>query len=176
MILLGDTYDVDCDWEKGTFKDMFDGFWLSLPDGQNLSTIIVDKNEEFVIYTSPILLNGKETNLRIRQTLADGTISIEGAWDGIAESGAASRDFKKLKDGDKITPVYVSLNIDTMETGAYQGQEFTVSGELKVDYSAMDEGDFMYAFVIEDIYSDYLDTDLVHFNVDSDGQVSFVLE
>ena len=176
VILLGDTYDVDCDWEKGTFKDMFDGYWLSLPDGQNLSTIIVEKNEEYVVYTSPILLNGEETNLRIRQTLADGKITIEGAWDGIAESGAASREFKKLKDGDKITPGYISLNVDTNETASYLGQEFTVSGELKVDYSVMDEGEFMYAFVIEDIYSDYLDTDLVNFSVDAEGQVSFILE
>jgi hypothetical protein len=40
----------------------------------------------------------------------------------------------------------------------------------------MDEGEFMYAFVIEDIYSDYLDTDLVTFSVDEKGQVSFVIE
>ena len=34
----------------------------------------------------------------------------------------------------------------------------------------------MYAFVIEDIYKDYLETDLAAFNVDKDGEVSFYEE
>ena len=177
VLILGDTYDVDVDWEKGVFKDMFDGYWLSLPDGQNLSMVIVDKNDEYVIFTAPIKLNGKETNLRIRQTIADGTIKIEGAWDGIAESGAASRDFKKLKDGDKIIPMYKSFTMDNKMTETdYEGNEFTVSGELKLNYGLMEEGDFMYAFIIEDIYNDYLMTDMVAFNVDQNGQVSFYEE
>ncbi|MBR0147210.1 MAG: hypothetical protein IJM25_11200 [Eubacterium sp.] len=177
ILILGDTYDVDVDWEKGSFKDMFDGYWLSLPDGQNLSMLIVDKTPEYVIFTSPIKLNGEETNLRIRQNLEDGTIKIEGAWDGFAESGAASREYKKLKDGDKIIPMYKSISLDDkFNEYDYEGQEFTVSGELKLEYGLMDKGDFMYAFIIEDIYCDYYETDLVAFNVDEDGQVSFYEE
>jgi len=174
VLLLGDTYDVECDWEKGTFKDMFDGKWLSLPDGQNLSTVIVEKNDDFVIYTSPIKLNGKETNLRIRQDLKDGSIKIEGAWDGIAASGAASRDFKKIKDGDKIIPLYSSFTLDdNMTESSYEGNEFTVSGSLELKYDLMYEGDFMYAFIIEDVFGDYLMTDLASFNVNDKGEVAF---
>ena len=177
VMMLGDTYDVECDWEKGTFRDQFDGYWLSLPDGQNLATVIVDKNEEHVVYTSPIMLNGKETNLRIRQILETGEIQIEGAWDGFAESGAASREFKKLKDGDVIIPLYQSFTLDDkMTETAYQGAEYTVSGNLEISYSVMEEGDFFYAFIIEDMYSDYLMTDLTAFNVDANGQVSFYVE
>ncbi len=178
VLLLGDTYDVECDWENGTFKDMFDGSWISLPDGQNLPTEIVDKNDEYVIFTSHIKLNGEETNLRFRQNISDGSIKIEGAWDGIAESGAASRDFKKIKSGDKIVPIYTSLTLDDdPQEAAYEGEEFTVGASgLELSYGALFEGDYMYAFVIEDIYKDYLETDLAAFNVDKDGEVSFYEE
>ncbi len=177
VLMLGDTYDVECDWEKGTFKDQFDGYWLSLPDGQNLATIIVDKNDEHVIYTAPVKLNGKETNLRIRQILATGEIKIDGAWDGFAESGAASREFKKIKEGDKIIPLYKSFTLDDKMTESdYEGAEYTVSGNLEISYSVMDEGDFYYAFIVEDMYDDYLMTDLTQFNVDANGEVSFYEE
>ena len=177
VILLGDTYDVDCDWENGSFADMFDGYWLSLPDGQNLSMTIVDKNDEFVIFSSPILLNGEETNLRIRMTIEDGSIEIEGAWDGMTEAGAASRDIKKLKDGDKIVPLYTSYTLDDeMTESLYMGEEFTVQGDLELVYGLLFEGDFMYSFIIEDVYRDYLMTDFTAFNVDENGDVWFYEE
>ena len=177
VILLGDTYDIDCDWENGTFADMFDGYWLSLPDGQNLSMTIVDKNDEFVIFSSPILLNGEETNLRIRLTIADGSVEIEGAWDGITEAGAASREIKKLKDGDKIVPMYISYTLDDdMTESTYVGDEFVVNGEIELVYGLLFEGDFMYTFIIEDVYRDYLMTDFTAFNVDENGDVWFYEE
>jgi hypothetical protein len=177
VIQLGDTYDVECDWENGSFADMFDGYWLSLPDGQNLSMTIVDKNDEFVIFSSPILLNGEETNLRIRLTLADGSVEIEGAWDGITEAGAASREIKKLKDGDKIVPMYISYTLDDdMTESTYVGDEFVVNGEIELVYGLLFEGDFMYTFIIEDVYRDYLMTDFTAFNVDENGDVWFYEE
>lgn len=177
VILLGDTYDVECDWENGSFADMFDGYWISLPDGQNLSMTIVDKNDEYVIFTSPILLNGEETNLRIRLTLADGSITVDGTWDGITESGAASRDFTKLKDGDVITPLYISYTLDDdMTESLYVGEEYVVDGEVELVYGLLFEGDFMYTFIIEDVYRDYLMTDFTEFYVDENGDVWFYEE
>ena len=73
VLLLGDTYDIECDWDKGSFADCFDGYWISLPDGQNLSMTIVDKNDQFVIFSSPVSLNGVDTYLRIRMELSDGS-------------------------------------------------------------------------------------------------------
>ncbi len=177
VILLGDTYDVECDWENGSFADMFDGYWLSLPDGQNLSMTILDKNDEFVIFTSPVMLNGEETYLRIRMNIEDGSIEIEGACDGMTETGAASKNITKLKDGDKIIPLYTSFTLDDdMTESLYMGDEFTVSGEVELVYGLLFEGDFMYTFIIEDIYRDYLMTDFTAFNVDENGDVWFYEE
>ena len=35
---LGETYDINADWETGTFYDNFDGYWFSLQNGTRLET------------------------------------------------------------------------------------------------------------------------------------------
>ena len=129
-----------------------------------------------MVYTSPIKLNGKETNLRFKQYYADGTVEIEGAWEGIDENGAAARDVVKLKDGDVIVPIYYAYSIEGDDEFAYEGEEFTVSGTTEITYGPMFSGDYLYAFCIDDIYGDYLVTEPVMFNVDDNGDLSFYVD
>ena len=173
LIELGETIDIQEDWDYGEFADAFDGYWLSLPDEQNLATYIVDETDDYLIYTAPILLNGEETNLRIRRYFDDGSVEVEGAWAGISESGSAARDVVKLKDGDRIVPVYYALNEAGEDIGEYEGGEYVVSGDTEIIYGTMLPGDYLYAFCIDDIYGDYYMTDTVEFNIDENGMVSF---
>jgi len=173
MIELGETIDIQEDWENGEFADSFDGYWMSLPDGQNLATYIAEMTDEYLIYTSPILLNGRETNLRMKRYYDDGTVTVEGAWEGISEDGCAARDIVKLKNGDKIVPVYFSYNMEGEDEAEYEGDEFTVSGDTEIWYGMMPEGDYLYAFCIDDIYGDYYMSDTVGFHLDEDGEVTF---
>lgn len=175
LIELGETYDIDGDWETGFFCDVFDGWWLSLPDGQNLATYIVEDTPDYVIYTSPIRLNGVETNLRLRQNYEDGSVIIEGAWTGIDENGAAAREIVKLKDGDVILPLYYASDADTGEEFYYYGQEYTVAGTPEILYDVMEDGDYLFAFCIDDIYGDYYVTEPTLFNVE-DGESYFYLD
>ena len=172
-ILIGETIDIEADWDKGYFEDGFDGYWLSLPDGQNLSTSIVDYSDDYVVYTSPILLNGNETYLRMKLMLESGELIVEGTWDGIDANGAAARNIRPLVKGDKIVPLYDSLTIESGEEGQYEGAEFKVKDDFEIVYSLLDEADFLYAFIIEDIYNDYYMTDFMEFNVDAAGNVSY---
>ena len=173
LIELGETLEISGDWETGKFQDDFNGYWLSLPDGQNLAIYPVESSGNYVIYTSPILLNGEETNLRIKLDYRSDEITIEGAWNGIDECGAADRNIIKIKDGDVITPVYYSLNMDGEDIGEYEGAEFTVSGEFEIVYDIMEAGSYDYSFCIDDIYGDYYVTEYVEFTVSEDGEVSF---
>ena len=171
---LYDTQKIKNEVQGGTmayFADAFDGYWLSLPDGQNLATYIVDTTDDYIIYSSPILLNDEETNLRIRQTY-DGAITVEGAWDGIGNNGISSRNIVKIGTGDTIIPVYYSYDWDD-EEDVYYGEEYDVEGKLRVDYSLLLEGEYLYSFCIDDIYGDYYMTDPVAFYVDADGEVMF---
>ena len=172
IIEIGETIDIQGDWDTGRFYDNFDGYWLSLPDGQNLATYIADSTDEYVVYTSPILLNGEETNLRMRQYYEDGRVEIEGAWDGINEAGAASRDIIKIESGDKITPVYYAYDLDTFDEAAYEGAEYEVRGTLEINYEYLAVGEYYYAFNIDDIYGDYYISDVAIFNIDEDGNIT----
>lgn len=173
LIELGETVDVNGDWSTGKFSDNFDGYWLSLSDGQNIATYVVEETEDYVVYTSPILLNGDETNLRMKQYYDDGRVEVEGAWDGISEDGVASRDIIKLKSGDAITPCYYAYDINTDEEFEYEGEEFKVSGTLEIGYDMMYVGEYRYSFCIDDIYGDYYISDHVEFSIDEDGNITF---
>jgi len=168
LIELGETCDVHQDWENGVFWDYFDGYWLSLPDGQNLALYLVEIGEDYILYTSPIYLNGEETYLRLRQNY-DGSVTVEGAWNGIDEYGASDREIVQIQDGDVIKPIYYAYSIYDFEELRYVGYEYTVQGETWVGYDLMENGDYLYAFCINDIYGDYLLTDYTLFTVEDDG-------
>lgn len=173
LIDLGETYDLDVDWDYGYVCDYFDGRWLSLPDGQNLALYIVDVTDDYILYSSPVKLNGEETNLRLKQSW-NGEVTVEGAWDGIDENGAAARNIIKLQKGDVIVPLYDSYTVEDFEPGSYYGWEYTLdSDELEISYDYMESGDYLYCFRIDDIYGDYYMTDFVTFCVEEDGSVSF---
>ena len=135
----------------------------------------MEHNENFVIYTSPILLNGKETNLRLKQT-SDGDLTIEGVWDGISENGASSRKVTKIKTGDRIVPKYYSMDADTLEEGEWQGNEYVVEEDFDLYYGLLQEADYYYAFCIDDIYYDYYMTEFEVFHVDENGEIGFYEE
>ena len=174
LIALGETYDVDADWDTGTFYDCFDGSWLSLPDGQNLCIYVADWTDDYLVYTSPITLNDKECYLHIRQYYDDGRIVVEGVHDGMSEEGKPGRGITKLKKGDIIVPLFDAFALNTDEQITYEGDPYHMeSKKLKLDYQPLYEGTYFYSFRIEDIYGDYYVTDPVEFDVDENGEVYF---
>ena len=167
---------MNVDWDTGYVSDNFDGYWLSLPDGQNLATYIVDVTDDYVIYTSPVLLNGEETNLRMRQSTEDGSIKVDGAWEGIDDYGASDKDIVKLKKGDEITPTYFNIDEDGYDLDEFEGDAYKIEsdkGKLRIDYDYLYPGDYSYSFCITDIYGDDYITDLVTFNISNNGDISF---
>ncbi len=174
-IALGETYDVYGDWNTGEFADGFDGNWLSLPDGQNLNLTVVSATDEYIIYSSPIRLNGKDCYLRMRQNIEDGTVQIEGTWTGIGADGATDRGLKPLSKGDKIVPLYLGTSIDDGAESDYEGEEYVVpKGGLSIDYGFLPDGKYEYRFCITDSFGDSYLTQPVSFEIDPDGTIYFV--
>lgn len=172
MIELGETYDLRGGWDTGIFMDDFDGYWLSLPDGQNLAIYIVESTDDAIVYTSPILLNDIETNLRLRYDYNENAVFVEGAWDGVTDYGAASREVIKLQPGDVIVPRYYAYAINSADVYTYYGWEYSVTGEALISYDVMEDGDYYFSFCIDDIYGDYYLTDSASFNMEN-GEVYF---
>lgn len=173
MVELGQTIDINADWEDtGVVTDQFDGSWLGLPDGQLLAMYVVSSGEGGVVYTSPIFLNGKRTNLRIVRT--NESIVVEGAWDGIDEHGMAAREITKIKEGDKIVPAYFASATNSDKTSELKGKEYTWAKDSAITFNTMPAGDYYYGFCIEDIFGDTLTTDVQVFRIAADGKIQFI--
>lgn len=168
LIDLGQNAYINMDWQTGTFSDAFDGYWYSLPDGQNLAVYIVSENDGYDIYTSPVMVNGEETNLRITHDYENGIITIDGTWDGIDENGMAAKEIRELQAGDEIVPLYDAIAVDSDDEYQYIGEAYIFDGEPEITFEALTDGEYYYGFIINDVYGDYYVTDFVEFDVEGD--------
>ncbi len=175
MLELGlDSY-VEWDWENGVFTDKFGGIWFGLPDGQFLSMTLIEEPYGYYFYTAPILLNGEFTFLRVKLDYTSGkdVITILGTWDGITENGQTDKGIRKLKKGDKITPVYYYYNSDGYYESDTYGFEYTYTGDDSIEYFYLSESEYLYSFAILDIFGNMHYTDYVSFYVDEDGEIYY---
>ena len=170
LIELGYSTDINAEVKDDiyvTVSDDFDGYWFSLPDGQNLAVYVLTQGDDYNVFSSPISLNGEATNLIFTYDYTKGKITIEGTWDGIDDNGMASRDYKELKAGDKIKPLYDAYSVDTDELTTYEGTEYIYKADTTISYGLMLDGDYYYCFIIYDVYGDYYQTDYVSFNIEN---------
>ena len=182
MLDLGTDDYVDLDWYTGECYDSFDGYWFALPDGQPLCVYLTDTfydpdtDEYYNLYSAPIYINDEFTYLRIKQSYYDYGIETEilGIWDGISESGSASRDLYQLQVGDRISPCYPAYDAYTGEyVMDFYGFDYIYYGDSEIVEDILYEGDYYYAFEIYDLYDNAFYTDFVLFGVDEDGTLYY---
>jgi len=175
-IALGETYDVYADWDTGEVADAFDGTWLSLPDGQNLNLAVEQSTDDYIIYTAPIMLNGKERYLRMRQDINTGKVKVEGTWSGVSASGAIDRSVTPIKKGDVVVPLYKATSADNSNVESdYEGEPYKVTARtLNISYKPLFAGTYLYRFCLTDVFGDSSYTDAVTFEIDPDGSIYFV--
>ena len=171
MTDLGLNGDVNLDSETGVVTDNFNGNWFSLPDGQKLTVYILSEEDDYSSYTAPIDLNGEETNLVFTHNYTDGSITVSGVWDGVDDTGMSDR-MKQLEAGDVITPIYTAYSTETKEGESRRGEAYTYKTGDKLRFEMLRDGDYVYSFVINDLYGDYYTTDVVFFSI-ANGKVSY---
>lgn len=170
-IYLGEDDEVDTDLDEMVLRDTFDGSWPSI-NGSALAIETVSVSDERSVYTCPVLLNGEPTNLRIEYDFSANKWEVIGAWDGIdPNTGMASRDVVKLTNGDVITPVYYVLSDN--DDDYYYGEEYTVDGEITIEYEALPAADYYYSMSLYDVYGNVYYTDFVTFTYDENGDLYF---
>lgn len=171
---LGNSGDVNSDYDTGVFSDNFNGKWFSLLDGQLLSAYLVEKYDNCDIYTSPIMLNGVKTNLRFKYDYDKNSAEIIDIWDGVNEYSASSRG-ENLSNGDSIKPIYYIRSTTTNLKGDYVSKTtYKYKGDNKLILSTMPKGEYWYSFHINDVFGNYYETDPVCFNMSGQNeQVNF---
>ena len=172
VLSLGTTSDVLADWDTGRIEDDFDGYWFSLPDGQNLSVDLVSEGDDYDVYTSPVTVNDDFTNLRFAWYHDTGEVRLLDSWDGIDDNGFASRPGQALKAGDRIVAVFKAFDPNTFEQSSYTGEEYVWSDGDTLGFGPLPDGEYLYSFCINDIFGGSYATPNADFAI-SDGSISF---
>lgn len=151
---------------SGTITDChsnFRGVWVAL-NGCKLFVTPVEVNPEYNIYTAPIILNGKETNLRFAfvwddSYSNDGYYKILGAWDGIdSVTGMSDKELTLLQPTDEIKTYKPYRNISLDDAGELVFGEKGVwdeevpQGEYVIEEDPLRDKAYIYQFVVTDIF------------------------
>ncbi len=171
LIYLGSDDNVAYDEKTGVVEDVFEGYWPTL-NGVFLTMYVVEQTDEHTIFSSPVIYNGKETNLRFMYTLDDEKWTVLGVWDGVDENGQAAREVQEIKKGDTICPKYIGINAETKETAETEGETIKIKNKLEITEELLPKGDYYYTFSIDDIFGSTMYLDMVKFNVDKKGNIT----
>jgi hypothetical protein len=133
----------------GNVSDEWDGQWVTM-NGSFISLNLDDEDDEVTTYTIPVLLNGEGVDILVMFDNITETYSIMGAWPGIV-NGVASKEILPIEQGDIITPLFASYNVNTDEEQYLSGTAFTVGASgLELGVSPLPTGSYQFGFIAED--------------------------
>jgi len=168
-LYLGYDDNIQYDWDNGIFKDNFDVTWFTM-EGEYMNVFLLEQEEDCNIYSSPILLNGQETNLRFKYDFNSGSFSILGAYDGTDSHGMSSRRSRKLKEGDQITFIFESFNAESNKNENIEMGTITYSNDTEIIDDTLVDGTYFYYFTFYDVFDNEYTTKGVKMIV-TDGEI-----
>lgn len=148
---IGKYSDIDSDWEAGIFKDDFNGKMLRLC-GKNITVNLVRKYADYEIYSTPVVLNGKRSNVRIMHDIKKDDYKIIGAWGGIdLANGRAYTNLKKMSFFDRITPILTVYDEEHKSNeNIISSLAVKVLGNVKK--KNVSDGNYIFEYELTDIY------------------------
>ena len=172
IMLLGKDADMEADWEKGVFKDNFQGRWAALDD-HLVYLEITNQDEGINHYVSPVMLNGVRCNLIVVYDFAKKEYKILGAR-RVQEGEMTDKALIKLKAGDKVTTILLAMQMDD-EDGEFQEVEvdtFTLGKKVTFEDTDMGDGQFMFMFEMTDVQNNTATSQIVTIEV-KDGEALY---
>ena len=171
MLYLGSDANINADWDKGIFKDNFQGKWPML-DGHPVYVEIIQEEDDYNLYSVPILLNGQECHLQIVYNFSEDKYHILGARRGLDSNGVADRNLIKLKKGDLITTLHymMTLSGDEEDFKQVEVDTFTLTGQPKFEDEAVGDGKYGYYFEFVDPQNNSALSQMVTFTIQK-GQI-----
>ena len=194
---LGENGDLVPETDEGTGKICyflnFDGRWPTLA-GVPLSMSMVDDTENCAIFNVDVSINDQTSleYLRVVQNYETTTTDengkteekpeyeLSGFWDGYDEhTGLPGRNSYSLSEykGEKMTLFKLAYSSELKKVSAHVPvKDMTVTEDLKVTKEPLPKGQYLYRFVVRDVFGNRINSgDL--WPVDWDGQnVSFPIE
>jgi len=110
-----------------------------------------DENDEGYVYSIPAKINGKTVDIVVTVDKKDGNYKIQGASEGVdPKTGIPSKQFFRLKKGDRVTPLFATFNIKTDKDGFDEGTAF-VYDEGRLDLKKLPAGEYLIGFLATDM-------------------------
>ena len=158
-------------WDTGDVYSLFDGTWPVF-GGQMVPLYDQISNAWGRRSLIPVRLNGEYTYLVVEFVSDSSEGRIIGANAGYDENGLPIRSTEKLKEGDRIVPVY-SLYVDTgeqeLQEEEFDGDEIIWTEGMTVMYEDLSEEgetlEAMFCFVLNDVFGGYELSDLIAFEL-----------
>ena len=177
MVMLGQDNDIDENWEEGIFKDNFRGVWGSI-DGYPVYMEVSYEAEDYTAFAVPVLLNGKECNLKVVYDYNDEEFHIIGAREGLDDNGMADKNLIPVRIGDEITTVLKvsSLDENDDEIKGVTGDSFTVTEDTEFYEADMGDGVFVMMFELIDSKNNSAYSEVAQFVVEGDYMEVEIIE
>ena len=141
-----------------------------LLDGMPLDVRVVSYTSDYIVFSSPVLINGEESFLRFCWMVDErnpdgGYYELLGVWNGVDHaSGLASRFLDSLESGDEVQ----ALSLNGMETRG----SIIVEDELEITDTPMKPGEYECWFVALDLYGREYCSEVCGYTVDVSGKVA----
>lgn len=163
--MLGQSSDVEIE-EDGTVTTEFDGVWPGV-NGDFVCLYEISNGQGGKKYAIPAVLNGEDVDIItvFDKKNPDGRIiGARPLTDGTTDM--AAKNLLKIKKGDKIKFLYYAeyFGEDSAKELEewYEGEEFTVKDELKLEMLEVNAGEtYLYGFLLLDVQQNEYYTDFI---------------
>lgn len=172
MIALGSDNNLVADWDNGIFQDNFQNVWGAI-DGHLVYMEIVAENDDYNLYSVPILINNEEYNLRVAYDYKTESYKILGARKGIESSGESDKNLRQLKSGDEITTLHFvqTLSDENDELTQVPIDTFTINDHPVFADIDLGDGTFAFMFEMTDMQNNSALSDIIQFTVNN-GEIT----
>jgi len=178
IIAMGTDNDLLADWDKGIFKDNFQGNWGNL-DGHFVFMEVLQEEDNYTLYSIPINLNGERVSLLVGYNYDNSTYNILGARKDIENYGSSAKSMIKLKKGDKIDTIFYGAKLSKPELLVeVVGESFALSENPVFQDRPMMEGEdkgatehFAFLFEMTDMQNNTATSKIVFFTI-KDNKIS----
>ena len=145
----------------------FDGKWVML-DGHVLSLEVIDQNDAFIRYRSPIQYDGNENSyLVLAYDCAGDTFSVLGVQAMNEEADTLGRNLEPVEIGKTITPCYRKENLLDASVIQTYGDTFTFQPGSKIEYAPLKDGAYYLAIILTDTRGDAYYPSLISFRMEN---------
>ena len=167
IVMLGKDSNINADWDKGVFKDNFDGTWAALND--HLVDLEYTRcDDDYKYYYVPVIYNGRRSILDVVYEFDKGEYIIRGAR-RVLGNGKPDKVLNKLQQGDTIVTLFqMSKLSDDSDFSEIEYESFKLGSSIKMEDLDLGDCTLMMMFEMSDVKSNTVTSDLINIEIKGD--------